>query len=231
MKRFATLLFAALFLVCSILPVAAYDKAIDTIPAAYASATHVPFATELLDDNSEDRTSNARYGNNDNYPGEYYVYLKGDNKGDHTVTFTVDEAGTYSYGFTLFVFGTGKTRATRVKIDNGDFIDIRETNTEDQMNKKQYITGFETVLTAGEHTVTLSLPTDFDDSNVKTLYFRDFFFVKNVEDTPDTPDTGDNDNTPETPDNPNTGDMTVAAIAIAAVASLGAVLVINKKRV
>lgn len=36
--------------------------------------------------------------------------------------------------------------------------------------------------------------------------------------------------TPNTPDNPSTGDATVAAIAIAAVASLGAVLVIGKKR-
>lgn len=41
---------------------------------------------------------------------------------------------------------------------------------------------------------------------------------------PETPDT------PDTPDNPDTGDATVAAIAIAAVASLGAVLVIGKKR-
>lgn len=224
MKRFATLLFAALFLVCSVLPVAAYTDAIDTIPSAFASATHVPFATEVIGDN--DVTTNALYGESDKFPGEYYVYLKGLNKGDYTIKFNIDEAGTYSYGFTLLVLGASKVRATRVKIDNGDFVDIRYTNTEDQLNKKQYVTGFESVLTAGEHTVTLSLPEDFDDSSVKTLYFRDFFFVKNAEQ--ETPDSGDGDSTPN---NPNTGDMTIAAVAIAAAASLGAVLVINKKRV
>ncbi len=41
---------------------------------------------------------------------------------------------------------------------------------------------------------------------------------------PDTPDT------PDTPDAPQTGDATLAAVAIAAVASMGAVLVIGKKR-
>ena len=64
-------------------------------------------------------------------------------------------------------------RSTNVKIDDSEWIYIGyDYNDEDQYSE-QYWTGLTMNLTKGTHTCTLSLAPDFDNTNVKSLYFCD----------------------------------------------------------
>ena len=67
-------------------------------------------------------------------------------------------------------------RATNVKIDDGEFVRMAYDYEDTTENVDHFWSGLSAALTAGEHTLTLSLTPDFDDSNVKTLYYDNFFY-------------------------------------------------------
>lgn len=146
----------------------------DNPPDEYANATYVALADSWV----EGKT-NARHSTADSDYGSYdYIYLKADGLGNYTVKFTVAEDGFYKFGFKIMGWTASVLRSTNVYIDDSKNVYIAYDYVEEDQFKPQYWTGISAVLTAGEHSVTLSLADDFDDSSVKSLYFESFFYVK-----------------------------------------------------
>lgn len=181
MKKLSTILLIALLTMLFVLPVSAIDwysdqiaNVFDTLPAQFANATVIQFGDQYTEG-----ATNARHGNASGNGNDFdYIYLKADDLGDFSVKFTVPEDGLYEFGFTLMGWTASVLRTTNVKIDDAPFVYIAYDYTEADQHRNHYWYGISAVLTAGEHTMTLSLSDDFDDSAVKSLYFDNFFYVK-----------------------------------------------------
>lgn len=181
MKRILALIITVLLGVAMILPVSALDlysntvsNVFDELPSQYANAVIIPFG-----ENWTEGSTNARHGNVTGQINDFdYVYLKADSLGDFTVSFTVDKDGLYDFGFTIMGWTASVLRSTNVKIDDSEFVYLAYDYVEENQYHNHYWYGISAILTAGEHTVTLSLADDFDDSAVKSLYFANFFYIQ-----------------------------------------------------
>ena len=194
----------------------------DTLPAKYDGATYVALADSWVDGET-----NARHGTTTDQLNDFdYVYLKDDGKGDFVVKFTVDEKAVYDFGFLIMGWAKSVLRATNVSIDDGPSYRLEYDYVDADQYHNQYAYGLSAILDAGEHTMTFSLPDDFDDTNVKTLYFDSFFYVSEPlpeEDTVSTDTSADGTTTA-----PQTADPIIITVAAAAVS--GACAVVFKKR-
>ncbi len=146
-----------------------------TKPEGYDNATDVEFeaqAEAIKDDANIFVNDNGTFG---------YVYLKApdglENAKSIPVKFTVDEDGTYKLLVTMMGW-TGTPRTGYVQIDDGVCYYIRSEGNEvaEDGTLPMYVEISEK-LTAGEHTFTLYLANDFDNSTVKSLYFDKLSFV------------------------------------------------------
>jgi len=175
MKKLTAFLLTALLLCGLMLPVSALEwidsEVVDAFseePDWYGDATVIE-----LESAWKEGATNAQ--NNTN--GERsYVYLKEKNLGDFTVTFKVDKEGIYNFGFELMGWKKSVLRTTNVKIDDAEWVRIAYDYDDTTENVDHFWSGLSAALTAGEHTLTLSLTSDFDDSTVKSLYFDNFFY-------------------------------------------------------
>ncbi len=175
MKKLTAFLLTALLLCGLMLPVSALEwidsEVVDAFseePDWYGDATVIE-----LESAWKEGATNAQ--NNTN--GERsYVYLKEKNLGDFTVTFKVDKDGIYNFGFELMGWKKSVLRTTNVKIDDAEWVRIAYDYDDTTENVDHFWSGLSAALTAGEHTLTLSLTSDFDDSTVKSLYFDNFFY-------------------------------------------------------
>lgn len=242
MKRTFLLFLCCILTVMMVLPASAISltnsegtDSFDVLPGVYNDATFVSFA-----DFWEEGATNARHGGNAEEDFDY-VYLKADDLGDFTVPFTVEEDGEYLFGVFMMGWTASVTRTTNVKIDDSEWIYIKRDYVEDDQFKHDYSYGYSVYLTKGEHTVTLSLADDFDDSTVKSLYFCDFFYILNpVQPEPEVPEEvqepapAPEDAEPEAPAEagtaPETADASLLpAAAILCAAAAAAVLSMKKK--
>ncbi len=182
MKKTLTLALSALLCTALLIPVGAASwittetvSQLDEYPEWVDSATVV----ELEEFN--DGTTDANTGDSGGFA---YVFLKQKGLGDFTVPFKVDKAGTYNIGMQLMAWAKSVPRSTEFKIDDSEWIYVcYDYNDEDQYSD-QFVTGLTMYLEAGDHTVTLSLADDFDDSTVKSLYFDKFLYAFASEDKP-----------------------------------------------
>ena len=174
MKKYLSIIMAAVLCVLLLVPVGAAAEwvskdlvsQLDDFPEWVMDADEIPFAEQYPGDGM----TNAHIGYGSSFS---YVYLKADDLGDFTVEFSVKEDGLYNIGFKLMAWSKSVLRSTNVKIDDSEWIYIGyDYNDEDQYSE-QYWTGLTMNLTKGTHTCTLSLAPDFDNTNVKSLYFCD----------------------------------------------------------
>ncbi len=155
---------------------------VTSVPEAFANCTPVEAETgyNASTPGHKINTNNAQVG--------YYVSL-GAGGTSIAVPFTVPVAGTYDFLLVLPAFASGNTASRKgsFQIDNGEIV----AHTVDFAGKNDvdlYFTGLSAELSAGEHTLTLHAPADFDGNTVKSLYFNKFYFVKRTTTTP-TPST------------------------------------------
>ncbi len=116
-------------------------------------------------------------------------------------------------------------RATNVSIDDGPSLRIEYDYEDADQYHNHYAYGLSAILDAGEHTMTFTLPDDFDDTNVKTLYFDSFFYVSEPLPAEDAPVDVAEDGAASAP---QTADPIIITVAVAAVS--GACAVVFKKR-
>jgi len=175
MKKVTAFLLTAMLFCSLLIPVSALEwidsemvDAFEEEPDWYGDATIIEF-----EDHWTDGATNA----NGNTQGErQYIFLKNKGLGDYTLKFTVDKDGIYNFGFELMGWKKSVLRATNVKIDDGEFVRMAYDYEDTTENVDHFWSGLSAALTAGEHTLTLSLTSDFDDSTVKSLYFDNFFY-------------------------------------------------------
>lgn len=174
MKKYLSIIMATVLCVLLLVPVGAAAEwvskdlvsQLDDFPEWVMNADEINFAEQYPGDGMTN--AHIGYGSSFNY-----VYLKADDLGDFTVEFSVKEDGLYNIGFKLMAWSKSVLRSTNVKIDDSEWIYIGyDYNDEDQYSE-QYWTGLTMNLTKGTHTCTLSLAPDFDNTNVKSLYFCD----------------------------------------------------------
>lgn len=174
MKKYLSIIMVAVLCVLLLVPVGAAAEwvskdlvsQLDDFPDWVMDADEIHFAEQYPGDGK----TNAHYGADTSFE---YVYLKADDLGDFTVEFSVKEDGLYNIGFKLMAWSKSVLRSTNVKIDDSEWVYIGyDYNDEDQYSE-QYWTGLTMNLTKGTHTCTLSLAPDFDNTNVKSLYFCD----------------------------------------------------------
>ena len=174
MKKYLSIIMAAVLCVLLLVPVGAAAEwvskdlvsQLDDFPEWVMDADEIPFGEQYPGDGKTN--AHIGYGSSFNY-----VYLKADDLGDFTVEFSVKKDGLYNIGFKLMAWSKSVLRSTNVKIDDSEWIYIGyDYNDEDQYSE-QYWTGLTMNLTKGTHTCTLSLAPDFDNTNVKSLYFCD----------------------------------------------------------
>lgn len=174
MKKYLSIIMAAVLCVLLLVPVGAAAEwvskdlvsQLDDFPEWVMDADEINFGEQYPGDGMTN--AHIGYGSSFNY-----VYLKADDLGDFTVEFSVKEDGLYNIGFKLMAWSKSVLRSTNVKIDDSEWIYIGyDYNDEDQYSE-QYWTGLTMNLTKGTHTCTLSLAPDFDNTNVKSLYFCD----------------------------------------------------------
>lgn len=127
-------------------------------------------------------TTNARL--NDRYatsfPGLNYIYLKNDGLGDFTVEFTVNESGVWHFAFEIFAIKDDvyERRVTNFRINNSKDIMLDYTHSDANAGKHQYASGVSAELEKGKYFLTLSLPSIFDDKDVKSLFIHKFYYCK-----------------------------------------------------
>ncbi|MDY2845456.1 MAG: hypothetical protein SOT59_04795 [Eubacteriales bacterium] len=174
MKKYLSIIMVAVLCVLLLVPVGAAAEwvskdlvsQLDDFPEWVMDADEINFGEQYPGDGMTN--AHIGYGSSFNY-----VYLKADDLGDFTVEFSVKEDGLYNIGFKLMAWSKSVLRSTNVKIDDSEWIYIGyDYNDEDQYSE-QYWTGLTMNLTKGTHTCTLSLAPDFDNTNVKSLYFCD----------------------------------------------------------
>lgn len=225
MKKLLSLLFVCLLCTALLLPVGAKDWVSDTFvssfdgaPDWYDDATVVEFEDYYVEGASDARS------------GDHYVYLKKQDLGDFSIEFEVDEDGIYDIGVTLMGWTKSVPRSTNMTVDGAPFVYVMFDYEDDSTQyAEQYLTGLQMELKKGTHTFTLSLASDFDDTNVKSLYYDNFFYHKAsdipVETVAETVAVAD---VPVAEKAPQTMDIGVFAM-IAAVTALGGYAV-SKKR-
>lgn len=178
MKKSFLVIFLAVLFVIMASPVAATSlktstvlNNFDTLPSEFENAEFINFDKDYVDG-----TTNAIRGS---ATSDYsYVYLKEAGLGDYSIKFSVPEDGTYEFVIRLMGWSKSVTRSTDVRIDDSEKVYFAYDYEDADQYKAQYWTGISVDLTAGEHTITLSLSSDFDNATVKSLYFRDFAFIK-----------------------------------------------------
>lgn len=110
------------------------------------------------------------------YPSGY-VFLKAKGLGNFEVPFDVEESGTYNIGFVLMAWKKSVPRSTTFAIDGSEAIYVCYDYADEDQYSEQFLTGPTMYLEKGEHTLTLALGDDFDDTNVKSLYFDKFIYA------------------------------------------------------
>ncbi|MGN1410631.1 MAG: hypothetical protein ACI4XJ_10730 [Eubacteriales bacterium] len=176
MKKYFGFILSCLICVLLLVPASAASwitseltNELDSCPDWVNDATVVEF-----EDSFTEGATNALMGDQ---MGFGYVFLKDNGLGDYTVEFTVDKDGVYNIGFKLMAWSKSVPRSTNVKVDDADWVYVMyDYNDEDQYSD-HYWTGLSAELTKGKHTFTLSLASDFDNTNVKSLYFDNFFYA------------------------------------------------------
>lgn len=182
MKKTLTLALSALLCSALLLPVGAASWITsETVSQMDEYPEWVDSATVVELEEFDEGTTNVNVGNSGGFD---YVFLKDKGLGDYTVPFTVDKAGTYNIGMRLMAWCKSVPRSTEFKIDDSEWIYVCYDYEDENQYSDQYVTGMTMYLEAGEHTVTLSLADDFDDSNVKSLYFDSFLYAFASEDNP-----------------------------------------------
>ncbi len=236
-KHLSTLAFAAALLTLAIpasaltLKSSTVSSSFDTVPAGFENAEFIEFSEDF-----EAGVTNALSNTDENFGS--YVYLKENNLGDYSVTFSVAEDGTYDFALCLMGWSKSVLRSTDVRIDDSEKVYLAYDYADEDLFREQYWTGISADLSAGEHTITLSLASDFDNSTVKSLYFHSFAFVKTSgASTPAAAEEKPADTTPAetteekpadtTPAAPQTADAAAAAVLLCGCA---AVVLLLKKR-
>lgn len=223
-KHLATLAFAAALLTLAIpasaltLQSSTVSSSFDTVPAGFENAEFIEFSKDF-----EEGVTNAFSRTMENFGS--YVYLKENGLGDYSVTFSVAEDGTYDFALCLMGWSKSVLRSTDVCIDDSEKVYIAYDYADEDHLREQYWTGISADLRAGEHTITLSLASDFDDSTVKSLYFHSFAFVKTS--GASTPAAADEKPADTTPAAPQTADAAAAAVLLCGCA---AVVLLRRKR-
>ncbi|MEA4833314.1 hypothetical protein SDC9_76361 [bioreactor metagenome] len=226
MKRTIAFLMAALFAlsVCGIYASAAGEKALTMSlekPAGYESATSVEC------ENFVDAAGNYT-GHQDQGPYDY-VYLKKEADNPHaTIKFSVTEDGTYDFLVEIMAYTTAIPRTGLVQIDSGEKFYIGSTHG-DRNLITEYYTGMSAELKAGDHTFTIYLADDFDNTTVKSLFFDKFNFVKKADAPKEEPIEEPKEEPKDDTTAPSTGDNTVV-FALTGIAALISVVVITKKK-
>lgn len=221
-KHLATLAFAAALLTLAIpasaltLQSSTVSSSFDTVPAGFENAEFIEFSKDF-----EEGVTNALSNTNENFGS--YVYLKENGLGDYSVTFSVAEDGVYDFALCLMGWSRSVLRSTDVRIDDSEKVYIAYDYADEDHLREQYWTGISADLCAGEHTITLSLASDFDDSTVKSLYFHSFAFVK----TSGASAPAEEKPADTTPAAPQTADAAAVAVLLCGCA---AVVLLLKKR-
>lgn len=172
MKKYLSIIMAAVLCVLLLVPVSASAEwvskdlvsQLDEYPEWVDSASEISFAEQYPGDG----VTNAHYGDGNGFT---YVYLKADGLSNYTIEFSVSEDGLYNIGFDLMAWSKSVLRSTNVQIDDSECIYIGYDYVDEDQYSDQYWTGLTMNLTKGNHTCTLSLASDFDNTNVKSLYF------------------------------------------------------------
>ncbi len=172
MKKYLSIIMAAVLCVLLLVPVSASAEwvskdlvsQLDESPEWVDSANEINFAEQYPGDG----VTNAHYGEGN---GFQYVYLKADGLSNFTIDFSVSEDGLYNIGFDLMAWSKSVLRSTNIQIDDSECIYIGYDYADEDQYSDQYWTGLTMNLTKGNHTCTLSLASDFDNTNVKSLYF------------------------------------------------------------
>lgn len=110
------------------------------------------------------------------YPSGY-VFLKEKGLGNFEVPFDVEESGNYTIGFVLMAWKKSVPRSTTFSIDGSEAVYVCYDYADEDQYSEQFLTGPTMYLEKGEHTLTLALADDFDDSTVKSLYFDKFIYA------------------------------------------------------
>jgi hypothetical protein len=110
------------------------------------------------------------------YPSGY-VFLKAKGLGNFEVPFDIEESGNYNIGFVLMAWKKSVPRSTTFSVDGAAPIYICYDYADEDQYSEQFLTGPTIYLEKGEHTLTLALGDDFDDTNVKSLYFDKFIYA------------------------------------------------------
>lgn len=238
MKKLFTCILAVMIVCSMVVSVSALDwyenaltNSFDTLPEKYNNAVQVQLSEYWIES-----TTNARHGEAEGFD---YIYLKADDLGDFTVTFSVPEDGLYEFGFMLMAWNKSVLRATNFAIDDAEPVRIAYDYVDEDQFKSHYWYGVSAILTAGEHTLSLSLPEDFDDSTVKTVYMERFFYTKGelpVEEAPEEEAPVVDEAPAEAPEEapaveatPVTADTTAVCAAIT-LAALACVVIAKKRR-
>ncbi|MBO5889615.1 MAG: hypothetical protein J6Q58_05720, partial [Clostridia bacterium] len=69
-------------------------------------------------------------------------------------------------------------RVTNFKIDASKELMLDYTHSDENAGKHQYVSGVSAELEEGKHFLTLSLPSIFDDKDVKSLFIHKFYYCK-----------------------------------------------------
>ena len=116
------------------------------------------------------------------YPSGY-VFLKAKGLGNFEVPFDVSESGNYNIGFVLMAWKKSVPRSTMFSVDGAEPIYVCYDYADEDQYSEQFLTGPTMYLEKGEHTLTLALADDFDDSTVKSLYFDKFIYAPAADDS------------------------------------------------
>ncbi len=118
-----------------------------------------------------------------------YVYMKAYEGEDKSTAFPKEEAyivcdfevqedGVYDFLIEVMAFETYIPRTGLVQIDNGEKFYVNSTHGTNH-ETWEYFSGLSAYLPAGDHTLTIYLGPDFDDSTVKSLFFDNFYYLLN----------------------------------------------------
>lgn len=121
--------------------------------------------------------TNANSSTTGTASGSGYVFLKAKGLGNFDVPFDIEESGTYNIGFVLMAWCKSVPRSTTFSIDGSEAIYVCYDYADEDQYSEQFLTGPTMYLEKGEHTLTLALGDDFDDTTVKSLYFDKFIYT------------------------------------------------------
>ena len=146
---------------------------LDEAPAWYVEDDAVELEVWDMGDTNANSSASGADGI---YPSGY-VFLKAKGLGNFEVPFDVEESGNYNIGFVLMAWKKSVPRSTTFAIDGSEAIYVCYDYADEDQYSEQFLTGPTMYLEKGEHTLTLALGEDFDDTNVKSLYFDKFIYA------------------------------------------------------